>query len=163
MEKVKRHDVSDWIQIIGMIGVIAGLLLITYEFRQNRQIARADLNSQQIVHMGSIHSAFRNREFAAVFQKSLELPDSLTPDEKLMMDGHFRDLINLLIRESLMFNLGVYDDDDSGFWAEYVVRHGLGTDFGRQWWSQNKDRFGSAIKIDEALEKLKNGEIRVVY
>ena len=164
MEKVKRHDVSDWIQIIGMIGVIAGLLLITYEFRQNRQIARADLNSQQLFHMSSIHSAFRNREFAAVFQKSLELPDSLTPDEKLMMDGHFRDLFNLLIRENVMFDLGVYDDDDSWFWAEYVVRHGLGTDFGRQWWSQNKDLFGrNAIKIDEALERLKNGEIRVVY
>ena len=163
MEKVKRHDVSDWIQIIGMIGVIAGLLLITYEFRQNRQLARAELNSQQIVHMGSIHSAFRNREFAAVFQKSLELPDSLTPDEKLMMDGHFRDLINLLVRDNMMFNLGVYEDN-SGFWADYVVRHGLGTDYGRQWWSQNKDQFGrNAIKIDGRLEKLKNGEIRVVY
>ena len=163
MEKVKRHDVSAWIQIIGMIGVIAGLLLVTYEFRQNRQLARADLNSQQIVHMSSIHSAFRNREFAAVFQKSLEQPDSLTPDEKLMMDGHFRDLINLLIRDSMMFNLGVYEDD-SAFWADYVVRHGLGTDFGRQWWSQNKDPFGRTnIEIDGALERLKNGEIRVVY
>ncbi len=163
MEKVKRHDVSDWIQIIGVIGVIARLLLITNEFRQNRQLARAELNSQQLFHMGSIHGAFRNREFAAVFQKSLEMPDSLTPDEKLMIDGHFRDLINLLIRDGMLHELGVYEDD-TAFWAEYVVRHGLGTDFGRQWWSQNKDRFGrNAIRIDRALERLKNGEIRVVF
>lgn len=160
---ISRDEIGDWIQIIGITGVIAGLLLVTYELRQNRQLARADLNSQQLFQMGSIQSAFREPEFAAVFQKSLEHPDSLTPAEKLMLDGHFRDLINLLIRDGMSSRLGVYEDD-SGFWAEYVVRHGLGTDFGQQWWSQNKDQFGNnGLKINEAMERLKSGEIRVVY
>jgi hypothetical protein len=160
---MNREAISDWIQIIGMIGVIAGLLLVTYELRQNRQIARAELNSQQLDHMGSIYGAFRNPDFAAVFQKSLAQPDSLTPNEKLMMDGHFRDLINLLRRDNSMYVLGVYEDN-TDFWAGWVVRYGLGTKFGRQWWSQNKDRTGRiGTKIDEALERLDNGELHVVY
>ncbi len=145
--------------------MIAGLLLVTYELRQNRQIARAELNSQQLVQMGSISGAFRDPVFAAVFQKSLVEPESLTPDERLMIDGHFRDLINLVRRDRSMTVLGVFEDN-TDFWAAYVVMHGLGTEFGRQWWSQNKDTGalgGVAPSIDEALEKVSNGEFQVVY
>jgi hypothetical protein len=163
MKKVKRLDVGDWVQAIGITGVIAGLILVAYELRQNSQIARAEMNVQQYVQMQSIHSAFRDREFSSVFQKMLEQPDSLSPDEVLMIDGHFRDLISLLLLEKTMIERGIFVDTLE-FWGDYVVQHGLGTEFGRIWWSQNMQFMGrNRIPIDEALDRFDEGKFKLEY
>ena len=163
MQKSNRFGVSDWVQAIGIAGVIAGLILVAYELRQNSQIARAEMNAQQLDQSDAIFSAFQNPEFAAVFQKMLDEPGSLSPYETLMIDGHFRKLMGMLILERLMVQRGIFDNNED-FWGDWVVRHGLGTDFGRTWWLEHGEVFGgNKLPVDEALRRLDDGEIVLEY
>ena len=161
---MKREEISDWIQILATIGVVAGLLLVALELRQNSNLARADMNSQAGLAAQSIQSALRDREFAVVFRKSIEQPHELELEEKLMMHGYYRDLVGLLSRELIMIARGVFNDD-SKYVAAQIVRDGLGTEFGRAWWAQNKlGYFPSLVAaIDEALERADEGEIKVAF
>ena len=161
---MKREEISDWIQILATIGVIAGLVLVAFELRQNTILARADMNSQMLFHQQSLFSALRDRDFAMVFVKSIKQPDALTGDEAMMMNGYYRDLVATLIRERQMIARGVFEDD-SMFIARQVVRHGLGTEHGQNWWAQNKHSFSGTLvlQLDTALEEANEGELRVIY
>jgi len=161
---VNREAVSDWIQILATIGVIAGLIMVAFELRQNTVLARAEMNSQMLFHQQSLSASLRNQEFAIVFNKSLERPDALSGYETIMMDGYYRDLIGTLIRERQMISRGIFADD-SMLIARLVVSNGLGTAYGQEWWSQNKAGYrGSLVlQIDEALEQARNGLFRVNY
>ena len=161
---MKREAITDWIQILATIGVIVGLILVTIELRQNSRMARADMNSQMLIHQQTLYGALRDPDFALVFGKSLEQPDALLLEEILVMDGYYRDLLGLLIRERQMISRGIFDDD-SMYVARQVVSLGLGTEYGQEWWAQNKDGFFRSVvsQIDEALEEAQNGEIRVFY
>ena len=161
---MKREAISDWIQILATIGVVAGLILVAFELRQNATLARAEMNSQMHIAMQSIQGSLRDREFAAVLRKSIEQPHELDLEEKLMMHGYYRDLIGLLSRERQMINRGVFVDDND-FVAALVVREGLGTEFGRAWWDQNKVAYfsGTVKAMDAALERADRGEITVAF
>ena len=161
---MKRDEIGDWIQIVATIGVVAGLMLVAIELRQNSNLARAEMNSQMGFAWQSVQSALRDREFAAVFRKSIEQPHELEFDERLMIHGYYRDLVGILTREMLMIGRGVFVDD-SKYVAAQVVRQGLGTEYGRTWWAQNKVGYFPSLvaAIDEALKRADEGEISVAF
>jgi cytochrome c-type biogenesis protein CcmE len=161
---MQRKAISDWIQILATIGVIVGLVLVAFELRQNANLARADMNSQMLVHQQSLFGAFRDRDFAMVFTKSLERPDALSAEDAIMMNGYYRDLVATLIREWQMIARGVFEDD-SMFIAMSVVRSGLGTEYGQERWAQNKHGFGPSLRhqIDQAMEEARKGQLKLFY
>ena len=161
---MSRDEIGDWIQIIATIGVLAGLILVAVEIRQNSRLVHAELNAQQMFHLESVYGAFRNPEFAVVFQKSITQPESLTPAEELMIDGHYRTLISFLWLDLVLVDRQVFEDTNA-YWADYAVRHGIGTVFGQKWWSQHKLGYSDRTErlIDESLERLKKGQVRMEY
>jgi len=161
---MKREAVGDWVQIIATTGVVAGLLLVAIELRQNSNLARAEMNSQTGFAWQSTQSALRDPEFAAVFRKSIEQPNELDLNERIMMHGYYRDLVSNLGREMILIARGIFADNSS-YVASQVVREGLATDFGRAWWARSKSGYfpSLVLALDTALERVDEGEIDVAF
>ena len=57
---------NDWLGVITNLGVIAGLVLVTYEIQQNNAILEQDARNARIEVTDGIRAAWQNYEFAII-------------------------------------------------------------------------------------------------
>ena len=69
------------LQILASLAVVAGLILVAYEVRQNNVLARAGAVREVLMSWQPVHAAGFETDIAALNVKSLAEPENLTPDE----------------------------------------------------------------------------------
>lgn len=138
---------NDWLQLAAGIGVLAGLLLVAYELRQERELVRAQLGSDTISGFQDVMQALREDETAGVYEKMLVDPASLTLREQLVLDSLLSEIIYAYAtRPNYLVVRGVFEDrpDRFAFLASELI---LTSAYGRQWWSENRRRFGPGANL----------------
>jgi hypothetical protein len=62
--------IKDWLEVVGMFGVIASLIFVAMEMRQSQKIAVANINSQRAdTSIQLLSDMAANREFLSAFTK----------------------------------------------------------------------------------------------
>ena len=152
---MKAGKISEWLQVIGNFGVLAGLILVAVQIQQNTVLVRAELLSNEWDAWISIDASKQSERFASVLAKSIVNPQELNAAEILELDGYLFSYIDQLIRDRELYDLGVFDTpletQISGSLSDY-----FGNQFARVWWEETKWKFSLDIVeiIDREMEKI---------
>ena len=149
------QKLNDWLQLIAALGVIAGLVLVVWELRQDRLLTRAELGADSVSGYVSIYAMGQQETTARVFAKAAMQPTELTVDEHVVMESFFRAVIDEVVgREVYLKQRGVFPHTEVGF-HDFLVRNILfSTEYGRAWWAVNKDTLQQRHRegIERAIE-----------
>ena len=149
----------DGLQLFASLSVLAGLILVAYEIRQNSDLAEADSVRAMLVGWQQIAFSEYETDIVEIYVKSIEDPESLTPAEIGKMSAWLTVVMNQYMLTFSMDerNLGYnYGDVDSGPEDELLggFESYFGSRFGRSWYLENRGWIASEIVeiLDREME-----------
>jgi len=152
----KSRDWKRTADLIGIAAIVASLLFVGFEIRQDQTIARAELSTGTFDHYIGIDEALREPEFSTVFVKAITDADSLTDEEMTRMNAFLDRVVRMWQRENYLRRLGIYRESDR------VVRQlapGIfGNEYAKAWWSASHDRFSEGVteRVSPIIEAVPN-------
>ena len=145
-------DVNSWFGIIANLGVIAGLILVAVQIRQNTEITKAQVANDWFMADMQLELAMMGEDPARSWVKAVFSPEELDRYDAAVLDRYFNFGLVQIQRLERMHQLGMADEK----WTERVsyLRWHLGNDVGRRWWSHFRREFSAefAAMIDRLLE-----------
>ena len=121
------------IQAVTLIAIIAGVLLVVFELRQSREIARAQLYSDGLTLAVQNDNAIIGENPGLVLAKACFDPEALTPEEKFILQNIYVRQLNTIGR--IMRIEDVSDVYEKGTWKSSIALFPiLSTAYGRAWW-----------------------------
>jgi hypothetical protein len=153
-------EIADWkssLELVGTIGLIAGLVLVAIQIHQNSVLVRAELSSNRHDAWIEIDSAKRSDNFSRVLSKAIEDPVNLSLADMIAMEGYLLNFLAQLDREYVLAELKSFQSDPNKTVKENVELY-MGNQFAQAWWSvQKSDKLWSnqmIEAIDSELGKL---------
>jgi hypothetical protein len=149
----------DGLQLIASVGVLAGLILVAYEIRQNNDLAEADSVRAMLVGWQQIAFSEYETDIVEIYVKSIEDPENLTPAEIGKLSAWLTVVMNQYMltfsmdERDLGYNYGDVDngpeDELLGGFESYY-----GSRFGRSWYLENRGWIDSEIVeiLDREME-----------
>ena len=141
-------------EILGGLAVVVTLIYLAIQIRQNTIMVKMSA-LQNIVQGGVDHNRAiaDNPELAALINKAVDDPESLSDDEQLRVNANALTLYHHLDAAFQMYEAGVLDADA---WAKfaYEVPIWLRIRFMREWFELDKQRLSPGFRayIEKALE-----------
>ncbi len=149
MDSQKLHD---WIQIIGIVAVVASLIYVGLELRQEQRLARADLGSQSFQIAADLHLTLTDPDVAKAWTKMLNNPEDLTASEQRQVDGILHAAKTLFMRECYLTDRDVFAECRG-----LVLNIGpvfFASEYAQSWWrSQRADEPILPDWIDDEIER----------
>lgn len=144
--------VTSWLGLIANLGVIAGLILVALQIRQNTEIAKAQVANDWFMADMQLEIAMMGENPGRTWAKAVCTPDELDHGEAAVLDRYFNYGVVQVQRLQKMHELGLADRE----WAErakYLQWH-LGNETGRRWWAHFRSGFPAELAqtIDRLLE-----------
>ena len=146
----------DGLEAFTSVSILAGLILVAYEIRQNNDFAEADAVRALTVGWQQIDMSMYETDIASIRIKSIEDPQDLTSAEILKMSSWLSVIIN---QYSLEFSMDYrnlsYDYGDVPNDTEQALIGGFdyyfGNRFARSWYLEN--RFWMDTEIVEIMDR----------
>lgn len=129
-------SLETWIQVIASIGVVAGLILVAYELRENRLFAIAEAKRSAISEWANVSRAQFESEIFEVYVKSFESPESMSSAEMLKMGSWLTSTVGLFDLQYRMYEIGLADDPTADLVNDF--QYYLGSRFARAWYAENR-------------------------
>lgn len=143
---MNTEKLNDWLQLAAAVGVLAGLLLVAYELRQQHELARAEMGSETFAARQELLSSLRDVATARAYAKAYESPASLTIEEHLILDSLCSETVTVTVgRHDHMIARGVFDPNLDRP-ARTAGRILFSSDYGRQWWNVRRDGVGPRVR-----------------
>ena len=127
----------DWLQIIGMVGVIAGLVLVAFEVRQANKFAQAEAIRAMYESTDAILVESLSTDVNDIYLKAFEDPDGLSDVEILKLDTWLTVQLQQYDNRMVMQKLGLNPYDTIAV-IEADFEYFFGNEFGRAWFWRNK-------------------------
>lgn len=159
---MKARNLSEWLHVIGNFAVLAGLVVVAYEVRQNSVLARGELVATYIGYWQEIDRSKLDLGFAQVLSKAIDHPDKLTSAEIIQLDGYYYSLIDQLNIDRYLYEFGIFKEPHE-LAARDVAKTMFTNRFAQSWWLERRERFDPTTVgfIDDELGKVgKNTEQR---
>jgi hypothetical protein len=128
--------VANWLQIMGNLGLIIGLVLVAVQIKQNNDLAKAQLLSDGWLAGIQINLALIGENPAASMAKASAAPDQLTDEDLIVLEG--------VVIASAILGTRAVSLDAAGFrfippeqYAPVFVAD-LNSPFGIAWWNENR-------------------------
>lgn len=129
---------NHWLQISANIGIVAGLLLVGIQLKQNSDLLKTQLLYEESNRAIEMETQVIGENAARVWAKSLTEPQNLTLEEQRIMEALLWIYAEHLRATRLLATLGLLDDDewrlrvraDSGFF--------YGNRYAAAWWKNYK-------------------------
>jgi len=148
------QKLNDWLQLGAAIGVIAGLLLVAFEIRQNEATTRVELNSITVTSAEEIVRSVQQESLARALARSYESWNELSVYERIVLHGYYEEAYLQLFREWLMVVRGVYSDGELEGYATRFISRVLSTEYGRAWWDEYKNDMHGGLTVRDLVDKL---------
>lgn len=130
--------ITDWQRVfeaIGLVAIIASLVFVGVQLRQDQVIARSELTSESFTLLMELDGRLLDSEFAAVYVKMLAGEEDLTLQDTLQLDSLLRTVVYVYQRDCFMKARGIYVE------CEAIVNASVGKFFGnwyaQSWWKRN--------------------------
>ncbi len=132
MTSSKTHD---WLQLVGSVGVLLGLLMVAYEIRQNNKLAEAEANRAMYDGWEVLSIAEFETDIMDLYVKSIESPQELSSNEMLKLNAYYTALMTQYDRQSEMFDRGLQPKDPTIDLIDSFDIY-FGSHFSRAWYSE---------------------------
>jgi hypothetical protein len=123
---------KDVAELIGIAAIVASLVFVGMQMRQDRVLARSELGAGSFESLASLRLELTSPDFAETYAKVLEQPDQLTTAEQLQVNGYLDAVKLLIIRECYLKERGVFTEC-----AVIVREYGpffFGNRYAQSWW-----------------------------
>lgn len=148
---------SSWkevVEAIGVISIVASLVFVGLQMKQDQEIARAQLGSETSEYVSAIYLAMASPEVSSTFTKMLNSPDKLTSDEMMQLNGLLSSVAELIFRECYLYDRGVFAECDS-----FIEVHGkrfFGNPYAQSWWRHSRppSLFGLTEEFDSVISAI---------
>ena len=84
-----NQEVGRWLQIVSNIGILGGLILVTFQLQQNSEILKTQVMSDESRRVTEQELILVGEEGARVWAKSMERPNDLDLQEQRIMEAFF--------------------------------------------------------------------------
>jgi hypothetical protein len=136
---VNLGEINSWLTLVANLGVLAGLILVAMQIRQNTKVVRAQVANDWFLADMQLELAMMGENPAESWTKAVYAPGELTRQDAAVLDRYFNYGLVQLQRLHQMNERGMADDR----WkdrASYLRWH-LGNDVGRRWWVHFREGF----------------------
>ena len=149
---MQTSKLADWLQIMGNFGIVAGLILVGFQIKQNSDIAHAQIVSDGFALASNTRLALAGEEPGTILAKSLTAPRELTHEEIVKLNAYLGAYWYTRVRTEYLGQSG-FSSLTPEEYGESVVFEFLDTPFGAAWWKESADGFGaSAPRTRQAIE-----------
>lgn len=137
-KELDADKVNKWLTLGANFGVLAGLILVTFELHQSTVTTRAEMISDFQDRWVAMDMSWQDAEFAAAWAKAIENPEELTTAEMIQLSGQLWAFIDHLNSIRRMWELGVFDEPLPSL--EVVIANNVkiffGNAFAQSWWAE---------------------------
>lgn len=130
-----KIGLSQWVTAATNIAVLAGVLLLVMELRQNAELARLEMVQDRISTFQQAEAAFFNPELSEVWVKSVTDPGAMTLAEIRAMDAYFAIHIAQMMREHDLEKAGLVNEGATAKAMEADFAWLFGSRFAKTWWA----------------------------
>lgn len=154
---------KDAFEAIGLVAIVASLVFVGFQLRQDQMIARAELTSNSFELMIALHQKMLDPEFASTFAKMLDRSEDLSLQEMVQIDSLLGAVRTLYIRECYLQARGIFVECEAI--VQETVEKYFGNWYAQSWSLLNKPRdidvLGSLPDwIDAKIESLDPNDYR---
>ena len=139
-----------WLTLGANIGVLAGLIMLIVEVRQNAALTRAAMEQQKNALLAEIELNIVKPELSEVWVKSVRHPEALTDAELRTMDGILAALMLQWEQRFLMADAGLATRADARQHVLNAAPYYFGSRFAKHWWSLQASGWEGTPMIDVA-------------
>lgn len=110
---MKKDHWREFVEVLGIVSIVAMLLLVAWELRETNRIARTDASAAVTARIGEIHlKRMTDPDFAQLFAK-IAAPNAhlITATEASRIDGLARYVVNVYTSAQHAFDAGMIDSD----------------------------------------------------
>jgi len=133
---MNENRMAKWIGIATNLSVLAGVILLVVEIRQNNQLAAFDSIQERRYIAQQSEMEFYDRGVSEIWTKSIIEPGRLTLTEIRVMDAYLS--VNMM-RAYTMLELedaGLMPKGSAQEWIEAELYFLFSSEFGQIWWQQ---------------------------
>lgn len=129
---------GEWLQTGSSVGIIAGLVLVAVEMRQNSELVRMQLIQEETNSYIAGEMAIAGENFAEIFQKMLEEPENLTLSEMRVIEAdYWGHTMYRWLGAYKLYEEGLYEAEAWQSMVDYDASFMFGNPYGRAWWDSN--------------------------
>jgi len=155
-------------QIVSNVGLIAGLILVGLQLKQNSDLLEIQLLYEESGRFVTSEQAMYGEEPARVWAKSIDSPRDLTLEEIRIVDAYLYTMVEHWRATRMLASEGLLSDESEWqFRIRYEAPYFLGNEYGRAWW--NAYRGGNQMSppdlialVDEVLANDPDGTRRYI-
>lgn len=139
-----------WLTLAANIGVLAGLIMLIVEVRQNAALSRATMEQQKNDVLADIEFYIAKPEISEVWIKSIRQPEELTEPELRTMDGI---LVAIMLQWDHRFQMeaaGLASRADARQHVLNAAPYYFGSRFAKHWWSLQASGWEGTPMMDVA-------------
>jgi hypothetical protein len=131
---------NEWLQVLAALGVIAGLVLVAYELKQNTSVAQAEHSRETYLAWLEIAAIEMEGDLGSVVIKSYEEPDQLTSEDLYDLNAWLISIMSVYAYGNDASELGI--SVQFSVINEEYAQYLFGSRYARQWFDRNRSWLG---------------------
>ncbi len=151
---MKREEINDWLQVAGLIGVIASLLFVGYELEQSRDIAMAELYQARAENSTQIFQTGMSDKSAHEAQDKYFRGERVTHWEEVQVHYFLQMFITSWEMNHFLYQKGLLDQEQ---WDASLqsIKELFGEEMMQEYWEGARDevRASFAGVVDDVIKK----------
>ena len=148
---MRSSKLSDWLQIAANVGIIAGLLLVGAQLKQNSELLKTQMLYEESSRLVDLETQVVGEIGAEVWAKSISDPRSLNLAEQRVIEALLWSFVEQLRSTRLLGQLGLIEDAEWRARVNSDAAFYLGNEYGRAWWANFSDG-NTSLPADLVME-----------
>ena len=159
------NQLNRWLTLAANIGVLAGIVFLALEIRQNSDLARMQFQWDQSEAYYQSEIALFGDRAAEVWEKSIVDPASLSLAEIRIMDAYIAHKFNIPVRLIRLEEKGLLEKGEAEEFMRINLPYDFGTEFGKAWWETFKHIMEAEYVqlADPIIEKADKDATKTMY
>ncbi len=135
---MKSTNWKDVAEMIGIASIVASLVFVGLEMRQDHIVARSQLAAGTFENLAALRQEMTGPEFAATYARMLEQQEQLSTAEQLQVNAYLDAVKLLMIRECYLLERDIFTEC-----SVFVLEYGpyfFGNSYAQTWWQLQSPR-----------------------
>jgi hypothetical protein len=131
---MNNSKLSSWLQITANVGIVAGLLLVGVQLKQNSDLLKTQLLYDESRRAVNLETLVVGEDGAEVWAKSISGAKSMSLSEQRIMEALLWSFVEQLRSTRLLAELGLLEDEEWRLRVNSESAFYLGNEYGKAWW-----------------------------
>jgi hypothetical protein len=162
---MSRSDLLQWLQVSANLAILAGVVLVVLQMRQNADLLELQILKQDADSYIAAELALIGENYTETWQKMLEEPENLTLAEKRALESIlWAHMIKRWVNTYKLAQQGLIEDIEWKHAVDSDVGYELAHPYGKAWWKEAREISMIPRQLAEYVDsKLETGVSPVEY